>query len=62
MRPRLREGGVAGGPEEKRLLMEALRVMPGRKGSEPREAAERIKAVMDALGEQLGVGTAKEPA
>lgn len=52
MRRRLREA-VYRTPKEKKLLIEALRVMSGPKGSKATETAERMREVFDALGEQF---------
>ena len=52
LRRRLREA-VYRTPEEKRLLMEALRVLSGGKESKAQETAERMREVFDALGEQF---------
>ncbi len=57
-RRRLREA-VYRTPGEKRLLMQAMRALGGGKVSEAQKTADRVKAVLDLLGEQLlpGDGT-----
>jgi hypothetical protein len=52
IRRRLREL-VFRTPEEKRLLMAALRVMLGGKDGGPKDTAERMTAVLESLGEQF---------
>ena len=40
-------------PEEKRLLIEAARLLRGEKGSKSEELAAQMKAALDSLGDQL---------